>query len=133
MLQRRVVALLEELNEQARVDRSTGLKGVVLRAVPFHCHQSNQQSVLVNELAAIVNQIYSDEGVSRKGSAESVGHALKNFGLLTRRLGSNGRGLVLDKSIQIQVHQLSRDNDFLLAPACADCVWAQSQQSKEVV
>lgn len=133
-LQGRVVELLKELNEQARVDRSSGLQGVVVRAALFHCHESDPQQVFVRQIGATVKTIYKDEGESRTISNETIGHALKGLGLFSRRLGSGGRGLILDKSTQIKVHELSHAYGVLPeAPGCGYCHALQSPQSKEVV
>jgi hypothetical protein len=133
-LQKRVIDLLKEQSEQARVDRGSGLKALVLRAVLFHCHQSDQQQVFAREIAATVNRIYGEEGESLKVSSETVGHVLKSLGLYSRRLGNSGRGLVLDKSTQVQAHELSQAYEVLPAvPDCGYCHKLQLPQSKEVV
>ncbi len=127
VLQERVIELLRELNEQARVDRSSGLQGVVLRAVLFHCHQSDPQQVFAREIAATVNQIYREEGESRTVSSETVGHVLKSIGLFSRRLGSGGNGLTLDKSTQVHAHELGHDYEVL--PAMPECGYCQRLQA----
>ena len=133
-LQERVVQLLRESNEQARVDRSSGLKGLVLRAVLFHCHQNDQQQVFAREIADTVNRLYSEEGESLKVSSETVGHVLKSLGLYSCRLGNGGRGLRLDKSTQSKAHELCHAYDVLpAAPACGYCHKVQIQQTEEVM
>jgi hypothetical protein len=133
-LQKRIIDVLQEKSEQARVDRSSGLKAMVLRAVLFHCHQDEQPQAFAREIAASVNRIYSEEGESVKVSSETVGHVLKSLGLYSRRLGNGGRGLMLDKSIQSKAHELSHAYDVLPeAPACGYCHKLQLQQSEELV
>lgn len=133
-LQRGVLELLTAQNEQVRVDRANAREGMVLRAVLSYCHQSNRQQVLAKEIAITVNEMYRDEGESTKFSSESVGHVLKNIGLYTRRLSSSGRGLLLDKSTQISVHQLSFQYDVLpREPECGNCQKLQTGQSREVM
>ncbi|MGA8212323.1 MAG: hypothetical protein WB799_01935, partial [Candidatus Sulfotelmatobacter sp.] len=44
-LQRGIIELLKERDEQSRVDHASGQNGMVLRAVLWHCHQHNQQQV----------------------------------------------------------------------------------------
>jgi hypothetical protein len=45
-----------------------------------------------------------------------------NLGLYTRRLGSGGRGLVIDKQTQSRTHWLSQAYDVLKSePACSFC------------
>lgn len=132
-LQGGITELLKERDGQARVDRSGGLDAMVLRAVLWHCHQTDQQQVFVREIAATVNGIYRQEGESLSIGNESVGHVLKNLGLYTRRLGSSGRGLLLDKSTQIQVHELAQAQELLTemseSPLCGHCHKPQLQQS----
>jgi len=124
-LQKRVTQLLQGQNEQARVDRAYGLGALVLRAVLFHCHQPDLQQVFVRDVAITVNDIYRTEGESLKVSNETVGHVLKNLGLYTRRLGSAGRGLKLDKATRSLAHKLGDANEVLPdsseLPACGYC------------
>ena len=124
-LQEGIAELLKERDGQARVDRSSGLNAVVLRAVLWHCHHADQQQVFVREITTTVNGIYKEEGDSPSIRNETVGHALKNLGLYTRRLGSAGRGLVLDKSTQVQVHELADAQELLSemaeSPLCGHC------------
>ena len=132
-----IVELLQERDEQSRVDRASGQDGMVLRAVLWHCHQPDQQQMFVREIAAIANQIYSEEGESLKISNETVGHVLKNLGLYTRRLGSAGRGLMLDKATQSRAHELGYANEVLPdsagVPACGYCHKMQVIETEEVV
>jgi hypothetical protein len=133
-LQQGVIEVLKERDEQSRVDRATDLNGVVLSALLFHCHQSDQQKVFVHEIAATVNRIYREQGESLKVSSQTVGHVLKYLGLYSRRLGNAGRGLVLDKSTQAQAHRLGSAYEVLPSePACGHCHDLQVSQSKELV
>jgi len=121
-LRQKLVNLLQERDEQARGDRSVGLKGTVVRALLAHCHQPDEQKVHVKDIAATVNQIYSEEGESVRLSSETVGHMLKSLGLYSRRLDSGGRGSLLDTSMQSQAHELGSTYDVLPAePACGHC------------
>jgi hypothetical protein len=132
-LQREVIDVLKDRDEQSRVDRATGENGVVLRAVLHHCHQQ-QDKVFVREIAETANQFYLDDGEPTKLSSEKVGHALKNLGLYTHRLGNAGRGLVFDKATQSQAHRLADTYDVLTAAStCTYCQRSQPQQSEEVV
>lgn len=133
-LQKGIIELLQEQDEQARVDRAGGLKGVILKAVLFHCHQSDEQQVFAGEIADTVNRIYVDEGESRKVSSETVGHVLKDLGLYSRRLGSAGRGLILDRSTQLRAHKLSSAYEVLPnLPHCGYCHELQVLQSEDVM
>jgi hypothetical protein len=133
-LQRGIIDLLQERDEQSRVDRASGLDGMVLRAVLFHCHHKDQQKVFVREIAATVNRICKEEGELLKFGSETVGHVLKHLGLYSRRLGSAGRGLMLDKSTQAQAHRLGHGYEVLpLEPGCDHCHQLQASQPKELV
>ncbi len=136
-LQHGVIELLKEWDEQSRVDRASGQDAMVLKAVLWHCHQSDQQQLFVREIAATANRIYGDEGESLKITNETVGHLLTNLGLYTRRLGNAGRGLVLDKATQARVHELSYANEVITdspeSPACGHCYKMQVQETQEVV
>jgi hypothetical protein len=136
-LQVGIIELLKEQDQQARIDRGSGLNAMVLRAVLFHCHQGEQQQMLVREIASTVNRIYVEEGESLKISNETVGHVLKNLGLYTRRLGNMGRGLVLDKVTRLRAHELGQANQVLPetagAPLCGHCHKLQLSQTEEVV
>jgi hypothetical protein len=109
----------------------------VLKALLWHCHQPDQQQVFVREIAGTANRIYGEEGESLKISNETAGHVLKNLGLYTRRLGSAGRGLMLDKDTQSRAHELSYANEVLPdsagTPACVYCHKLQLPQAQEVV
>jgi hypothetical protein len=136
-LQNGIMELLQERDEQSRVDRASGQDGMVLKAVLWHCHQPDQQQVFVREIAATANRIYSEEGESLKISNETVGHVLKNLGLYTRRLGNAGRGLMLDKATQSRAHELGHANEVLPdsagVPACGYCHKMQVIETEEVV
>ena len=133
-MQHGITLVLKAHDEQSRVDRASGLIGIVLRAVLFDFHESNEAQVLVGEIAVTANRISSDEGEWAKLSNEKVGHMLKNLGLYSRRLGSAGWGLVLDKATQTRAHTLSQAYDVLNpAPACALCQRLQTAQSEVVI
>ncbi len=133
-LQGGITKLLEERDEQARVDRANGQNGVVLRAVLIHCHENTQEHVFVREIAATANEIYREEGESLKINNETVGHVLKSLGLYSRRLGTAGRGLILDKATQTRVHRLSQAYEVLPAvPACSFCQSLQTVRPQAVV
>lgn len=133
-LQVGIAQLLQERDEQARVDRANGVNGVVLRAALLRCHDSTEGQVFIREIAAAANEIYVEQGESIRVSNEAVGHVLKSLGLYSRRLGNAGRGLVLDKATQSRVHRLSQAYDVLPAsPACGFCQSLQRAQEEAVV
>ncbi|HSY63387.1 MAG TPA: hypothetical protein VK829_02255 [Terriglobales bacterium] len=132
-LQRGIIDMLKDRDEQARVDRASALSAVVLRAVLFHCHQKDQQKVFARKIAATVNQIYSEEGESLRVGSETVGHALKYLGFCSRRLGNAGRGLVLDEATKSQAHRLGQAYEVSVdEPVCAHCHQLQALQPQGV-
>ena len=133
-LQRGIIEVFKDRDEESRADRASGLKGVVLRAVLFHCHEKEQQQFFVREIAATTNRIYSEDGEPLKVSSETVGHVLKSLGLHSRRLGNAGRGLIFDKPTQSLAHKLGHSYDVLASDAgCTYCHDVQLPQSEEVV
>jgi hypothetical protein len=122
VLQHEVIDLLKEHDEQARVDRAITLNAVVLKAVLHHCHEGEQQQVLVRDLTATVNNLYRVEGEPTKLSNERLGRVLKGLGLYTRRVKSAGRGLILDNATRLRIHDLSYADEALPdVPACGYC------------
>jgi hypothetical protein len=133
-LQGGITLLLKAHDEQSRVDRASGSAGMVLRALLFHCHEQREPQVFVHEIAATLNRIAGQEGEVIHLSSEKVGHILKNLGLYSQRLGSNGKGLLLEKATQIRVHRLCQAYDVLApAPACSFCQNLQNAESDVVI
>jgi hypothetical protein len=104
-----------------------------VRAVLTLAHR-NEEQAYVRDMAAVAKQIFMDQGESLKISIERVGHVLKGLGLFTRRLGSGGRGLILDKLIRVLVHRLALEYDVLSsAPECGHCQSIQAPRSEELM
>jgi hypothetical protein len=132
-LQNGIMDVLKDHDEQSRVDRATGVKGLVLRAVLAHCHQKDEKK-FVREIADTINGLYAADREPLKISSEKVGHALKYLGLYTCRLGNAGRGLVFDKVTQEHAHRLCHVYDVLtFEPTCKYCHGVQQPQLEEVV
>ena len=68
---------------------------------------AGKTQVLVNEVANEVNRIVLARGERLRYSAETIGHRLKKVGLITRRLGREGKGLVIDSATMACVHELA--------------------------
>jgi hypothetical protein len=122
-----IMELLQERDEQSRVDVASSLNGIVLRALLLYCHQTDKQEVFVREIAEAASGIWRQDGESLRIRSERAGFVLKDLGLYSRRLGSKGRGLILDKSTQSQVHQLAYTYDVLPSEPC--CGYCQSLQA----
>lgn len=129
-LQHRLIEILKEQSEQVRAERASGIEGCVLQAVLGFAH-GNEGEVYVGTIAAVAKQIGIDQGEPLSVSPERSGRALHRLGLYTRRLGSQGRGLVFDKATQLRVHQLSREYDVMpVVPECGFCQQMQSSEDK---
>jgi hypothetical protein len=133
-LQCDIIDLLRERDEQSGVDRASGRNGIVVRAVLKLCHEPDLQQAYVHDIASAVNRIYVEEGEYLKMSSESAGHILRSLGLYSRRLGSAGRGLVLDKSMRSHAHRLGHAYEVLPPePACGHCHELQGTLSEELM
>jgi len=98
---------------------------VVLEAMLFLCHENRKQSVLVEDVSHVVNQILWKRGVRLLPvQPRGVGAKLKFLGFHTRRLGARGRGFVLTPEIRQQAHRLAlRHNpaSTQVVDGCSDC------------
>jgi hypothetical protein len=127
-LQSKLVALLGSVESQRQADRSTSLEAITLEATLNLVHTGKAQ-ILVNEVANEVNRIALARGERLRYSAETIGHRLKKIGLVTRRLGKAGKGLVMDLATMARVHELAaaydgagleQDEDNLHCPLCTE-------------
>ena len=105
-LQSNLISLLTPIESQREADRSTGIEAVTVQAA-LNLGHAGKQELLAGEIAAEVNRIQKACGERLTYSAEKVGHSLKKVGLYTRRLGSAGRGLVLDLAVMVRLHELA--------------------------
>ncbi len=104
-LQEKIVSLLTPVESQRQADRATSIEAITLEAALNLVHQ-NRAQILVNEISTEVNRIAQARGEKLHYSAEIIGHRLKKIGVITRRLGKAGRGLLIDASTAAQVHEL---------------------------
>jgi hypothetical protein len=120
--------LLTPFESQRQADRSTSLEALTLEATLNLVH-SGQGQILVNEIANEVNRIALARGERLHYSAETIGHRLKKIGLVTRRLGKAGKGLVMDLTTMAGVHDLvavygggglEQDENNLSCPLCTE-------------
>ena len=127
-LQSKLISLLAPFESQRQADRSTSLEALTLEATLNLAH-SGQGQILVNEIANEVNRIALARGERLQYSAETIGHKLKKIGLVTRRLGKAGKGLVMDLATMAGVHDLAavyggvgleQDENNLNCPLCTE-------------
>ena len=105
-LQSQLISLLTPVESQRQADRSTCIEAATLEATLNLAHAGKAQ-VLVNEVANEVNRIALARGERLHFSAETIGHRLKKVGLVTRRLGKAGKGLVMDLATMTRAHELA--------------------------
>jgi hypothetical protein len=105
-LQSQLISLLTPVEDQRHADRSTGIEAIIFEATLSLCHQGKAQ-IRVGEIATEVNRIAKASSERLIYSAETVGHQLKKIGLVTRRLGKAGKGLVMDRPTMTRVHELA--------------------------
>ena len=105
-LQSELISLLNPQVEQQLTDRSSSLEGMTLEAVLSLAHQGHSK-LLGGEIATTVNVIAKTRGERPDFKPENIGHTLKKLGLFTRRLGKDGRGLVVDQPTLIRIHELA--------------------------
>jgi hypothetical protein len=105
-LQSELIALLTPVENQRQADRSSSLEAVMLEAILNLAHAGKAQ-ILVGEVASEVNRIMAARVERLHYSAKTIGHRLKKIGLSTRRLGSAGRGLVMDLATMTRAHELA--------------------------
>jgi hypothetical protein len=126
-LQSNLVSLLRPVESERQADLSTCLEAITLEATLNLAHAGKAQ-VLVNEVANEVNRIALARGERLHFSAETIGHRLKKVGLVTRRLGKAGKGLVMDLATMTRAHELAavygagldQDESNLHCPLCTE-------------
>jgi hypothetical protein len=105
-LQDELVQLLYPYSERQIAERVDDLGSLAVGAALKLCHEGKEQ-VLVGEIASEVYLILKDRDERLQFGAEKVGHRLKRAGLLTRRLGAAGNGLLFDRATQILLHNVA--------------------------
>jgi hypothetical protein len=127
-LQAEIVSLLTPFSDHQISERLDDFGTLVIGAALTACHQSKNQ-VLVGEVAAEVNRIQKERGERLVYSPEKVGHRLRKAGLITRRLGAAGNGLLLDLATRTLIHDvagaygcvgLSNGDENLHCPLCIE-------------
>ncbi len=125
-LQDELVSLLTPYSELQIAERLDDFGTLTIGAALTLCHQGKDK-ILVGEIAAEVNRIQKDRGERLQYSSGKVGRRLRRAGLLTRRLGAAGNGLLMDHATRVRIHEvaanygcvgLTDDNENLRCPLC---------------
>jgi hypothetical protein len=66
-----------------------------------------KEQIFVKQIAAEVNRVLEGRGEILRLSPEIVGHKLKSIGLFTRTLSQEGKGLLLDGTTKLRVHEVA--------------------------
>jgi hypothetical protein len=107
-LQSRVVPLLEEQDEDARVRRTSTFEAVIVEAALVFCHEKKKREwAYVGEFATVANAILEGRGEQIELEPRAVGDVLRSVGLFTRRLGRAGRGVLLVSEVRQKIHELA--------------------------
>ncbi|MGB2886113.1 MAG: hypothetical protein WBC04_00315 [Candidatus Acidiferrales bacterium] len=106
-LQSRVIPLLEEQDQDARVRRSMAIEAIVLEAGLFLSHEKKRDRAFVGEFATITNGILQGRGEALELNSRAVGDYMRSLGLYTRQLGSAGRGILLLNDVRRKIHELA--------------------------
>jgi hypothetical protein len=127
-LQAGLASLLTPFSDHQLAERLDDLGTLAIGAALALCHEGKDQA-LVGEIASEVNRIQKERGERLQYSPERVGHRLRKAGLMTRRLGASGNGLLFDRATQVLLHDtagtygyvgLTNDNKNLHCPLCDD-------------
>ena len=125
-LQADLIELLTPFSDYQHAERIDELGALAIVAALALCHQGKEE-VLVGEITAEVNRILKERGDRLRHSPEKVGRGLRKAGLLTRRLGAAGNGLVLDRATKALLHDVavaygcvgsSEPKEHLQCPLC---------------
>jgi hypothetical protein len=103
-----VLAALVAQNRQATVERADEPEALVIRALFHYCHDEESSTVLVGQIASLVNASRKEIGEEADLKPRAVGSILKSLGLTTSKLDSFGRGLQLTAMVKRRIHQLSQ-------------------------
>ncbi len=102
-LQAELITLLMPISDHQHAESIDELGALAIVAALTLCH-AGKEEILVGEIAAEVNRILKERGERQQHSPEKVGHRLRKAGLLTRRLGAKGNGLLLDRATKALLH-----------------------------
>lgn len=108
-LQRGVVQLLRERDQEVRIERSLQPESAILEALLFCSHDEGRSHVLCGELADIANTMWAKRGDGQQTTPESVGWKLRALDLHSEPIGSEGRGLRLTETVRARVHRLAQE------------------------
>jgi hypothetical protein len=106
-LQKRIVSLLADEDEEIRADCARSFDSVVVEAGLFFIHQGGWSKVRAESTAEKVEAIYKGRGSDQKVSPESVGWAWRRLGIPSGRINRAGNGIELTVATSRLIHRLA--------------------------
>ena len=111
-LQKGLIVLLQEQDEERQALQWTDLRFVVLEAVLHHFHKQPGTRVHVGEITKTVNGILKGRGDATEREAREIGTILRDFGLRPKRNGG-GFAILLDSNVGNRIHRIPFGMDVL--------------------
>ena len=126
-LQEGIYPLLKDVDDEwkAESECTTYLYKLVVEVLMLACHQKNQSSLHVGEIAARANEMLERRGEMQVMNAKRVGNMLRAIGIYPTRLDAAGRGILLAEPMRIRIHRLSWSYKALLMGILTDEMKAQ--------
>jgi hypothetical protein len=105
-LQREVVPLLEQKDDEVRSQLDVQPEGTILEVLLASLHEGKAKHVLVKDIATSTNALLRMRGEILEYSPVEIGHRLTGLGLVRTTL-SSGRGIRLCRAVSRIVHSLA--------------------------
>lgn len=116
-IQNELIAVLDQQDSDARVQRALEPESLVAEALFALCHPNEvtrssllrkASCICVGGIAEMVNQRMSERGEDVHLSAKRVGLTLQVLGFRTKSLGNLGRGIELSSAVCEKTHEVAR-------------------------
>lgn len=112
-LQKDLVVLLEEHNEQVRSELALNVDAIVVETLLGICHQDLQaESVHVGAVSEGVNRVLERRGEILRMQPRGVANRMRQLQLIPRRIDAAGRGLLLVDAVRRRIHNLAKKHQI---------------------
>ena len=119
---------------QAAAERAHEPEALVVNALFSYCHQPETSTVLVGQIASLVNEERRRTGEEADLKPRAVGSILKSLGLVTDKVDSFGRGLRLTGVVKRRIHQFLQSYNFAATdPSISGCVLCEEMMRADGV
>jgi hypothetical protein len=115
----RIVAALQQQDEQVRAERSTELHAIALEALLAPCHRQEKE-MLVGDFSELDNAILEGRGQAPRFTPRAFGQLLRSLGLTNARRTKQGWSLPLDTATRGSIHRIASTYG-VETPAQAEC------------